>query len=109
MELNENITINKNNLDKANENSNYYTNPTITDKKKIIINKNNMKKGAIISYKKPTLIGLNNIGATSFINATLQCLSQTEALTNYFLNKKNKNKIINNIILLGDKRDIYYN
>ena len=35
-------------------------------------------------YKSPTLIGLNNIGATYFMNSTLQCLSQTKNLTNYF-------------------------
>ena len=47
-------------------------------------------------YVLPTLIGLNNIGATCFMNATLQCLSQTKALTNYFLKESNKDKIINN-------------
>jgi len=31
------------------------------------------------------LIGLTNIGATCYMNATLQCLSNTEKLTNYFL------------------------
>ena len=30
------------------------------------------------------------------MNAILQCLSQTEVLTNYFLNEKNINKIMNN-------------
>ena len=35
--------------------------------------------------KKPVLIGLNNIGATCFMNSTLQCLSQTKELTKYFL------------------------
>ena len=30
------------------------------------------------------------------MNATLQCLSQTKALTNYFLKESNKDKIINN-------------
>ena len=40
------------------------------------------------------LIGLNNIGATCFMNSTLQCLSQTKALTNYFLKEKNKKIII---------------
>ena len=49
----------------------------------------------ISKYPKPPLIGLNNIGATCYLNATLQCLSQTRALTNYFLNEKNKTKIIN--------------
>ena len=34
-------------------------------------------------YKTPTLIGLNNIGATCFMNSTLQCLSQTKELTKY--------------------------
>ena len=47
-------------------------------------------------YKEPTKIGLNNIGATCFMNSTLQCLSQTEALTNFFLKNKNKNLILQN-------------
>ena len=65
----------------------------------------------IQTYSKPTLIGLTNIGATCFINSTLQCLSQTEDLTNYFLNEKNKNKIINEMNPLfklgeaGDSKD----
>ena len=33
------------------------------------------------------LIGLNNIGATCYMNATIQCLSNTDELTAYFLNK----------------------
>ena len=52
-----------------------------------------VKINIIKTYIKPTLIGLNNIGATCYINSTLQCLSQTEGLTNYFLNEKNKDKI----------------
>ena len=31
--------------------------------------------------------GLNNIGATCYMNATLQCLSNTPKLTDYFINK----------------------
>ena len=51
--------------------------------------------------KKPIIIGLNNIGATCYMNATLQSLSNTDELTNYFLNKykyepNNKDKIISN-------------
>ena len=35
---------------------------------------------------KVTLIGLSNIGATCYMNSTLQCLSNTEELTKFFLN-----------------------
>ncbi len=47
---------------------------------------------------KTILIGLNNIGATCYMNATLQCLSNTKDLTDYFLNlyKKNQNNIMAN-------------
>ena len=48
-----------------------------------------------IYYNKkiPILIGLNNIGATCYMNATLQCLSNTKELTEFFLNNyKDKNK-----------------
>ncbi len=57
-------------------------------------------------YKSPTLIGLNNIGATCFMNATLQCLSQSKALSNYFLHNKNKNRIINNNYQLKDPKQL---
>ena len=67
--------------------------------------KKNIEPEPIKLYAKPTLIGLNNIGATCFMNATLQCLSQTEALTNYFLKEKNKTKIINNNIAKENKND----
>ena len=51
-------------------------------------------KNPLALFKNPTLIGLNNIGATCFINATLQCLSQTEELTKYFLKEKKKSRNI---------------
>jgi len=41
---------------------------------------------------KPALIGLNNIGSSSYINPVLQCFSQTKFLTNYFLKKNFKDK-----------------
>ena len=45
------------------------------------------------------IIGLENIdGKSSYINSVIQCLSNTIPLTNYFLNDKNKEKIINNNI-----------
>ena len=46
-------------------------------------------------YTKPTLIGLKEIENESYMNATLQCLSQTIDLTKYFF--KNQNEISNNI------------
>ena len=39
------------------------------------------------------------------MNSALQCLSQTKFLTNYFLNEKNKDKIINNNIANNNKSD----
>ena len=63
------------------------------------------KVNPLIIYIKPTLIGLNNIGATCFMNSTLQCLSQTKDLTSYFLNEKNKDKIINNNIAIKNEND----
>ena len=69
----------------------------------------NPKKNAIQpieKYKKPTLIGLQNIGATCFMNATLQCLSQTKRLTNYFLNEEHLPTIINNNIALNNPNQL---
>ena len=40
------------------------------------------------------------------MNSTLQCLSQTRALTNYFLNEKNKERIINNNIAKNNKNEL---
>ena len=47
----------------------------------------------------PILIGLNNIGATCYMNSTLQCLSNTNKLTEYFLTKytQNPNRIMANV------------
>jgi ubiquitin carboxyl-terminal hydrolase 4/11/15 len=42
----------------------------------------------ISKFKEPPLIGLANIGATCYMNATLQCLSNINLLTGYFLFKK---------------------
>ena len=70
---------------------------------KLKLLKNISNKNPLKSYKKPTLIGLENIGSICFINASLQCLSQTEPLTEYFLKDKNKEKIFNNNIYLKEK------
>ncbi len=77
-------------------------------KERIIISNNdeNKEKPPISLYKVPTLIGLNNIGSTCFLNATIQCLSQTKPLTNYFLDKSHENEIINNNIAKINKRQL---
>ena len=41
------------------------------------------------------LIGLNNIGATCYMNSTLQCLSQTLPLTQFFLGQNNQKYLLN--------------
>ena len=44
-----------------------------------------IKKWKMLSqYPTPTKIGLVNIGSTCYMNATLQCFSQTAPLTEYF-------------------------
>ena len=50
---------------------------------------------------EPILVGLDNIGATCYMNATLQCLSNTSKLTEYFLKMfkyeiNNANKVMSN-------------
>ena len=59
------------------------------------------KYSLLIMNKEPILVGLNNIGATCYMNATLQCLSNTTKLTEYFLKtfkyeSNNKNRIMSN-------------
>ena len=51
----------------------------------------------IDSYELPPLIGLENVGATCYMNATLQCFSNIDLLTNYFF-------INMNIILKSKKK-----
>ena len=84
-------------------------NEELQNKNKEIISKNMLLEEEIkklseenLSLKKvPILVGLNNIGGNYYMNATLQCLSNTGELTEYFLNKFNnepyyKNKNISN-------------
>ncbi len=47
----------------------------------------------IIEYKNPSLKGLENIGSTCYMNATLQCFSQTKVLTEYFLDPSHEDII----------------
>ena len=84
------LNIKINSLINDNDILNITNNDLIKKNKELenIINQNNKimehikKVNPLIIYIKPTLIGLNNIGATCFMNSTLQCLSQTKELTN---------------------------
>ena len=112
------IHLQKNNEALQNQNKglgekNYLLQNNISDLKKKnqeITNKNislenNNKKiydKYLLLQKTPILVGLNNIGATCYMNATLQCLSNTDDLTNFFLENfkydlTDKNKIISNV------------
>ena len=103
----ENEILNQQNLEfksmiKKLENKNqFHKRPNSVDFKKI----NRGVPKPLDTYNNPTLIGLNNIGATCFMNSALQCLSQTKLLANYFLNIKNKEAIRNNNIALKNKND----
>ena len=48
------------------------------------INQITVNKSIKMEFKVPPLIGLKNVGAQCFMNATLQCLLQIESLVNYF-------------------------
>ena len=67
---------------------------------------NQIKKKPLELFLKPTLIGLDNLGATCFMNSTLQCLSQTGALTNYFLAEKNESYINRISTELSQKKEL---
>ena len=107
--FNNKININNNNFNNVNNNNNKIilnnnqinNNNFINNVNPIPIGQENfveIKLKPIQKYSKPTLIGLQNVGATCFMNSTLQCLSQTKGLTNYFLDEKNKQTILNNNI-----------
>ena len=102
-----NININLMNNNNINKNNNIH----LMSNNNINLNQNNdlkrsfdfairkkSKPKPISLYAEPSLVGLKNIGSICFINASLQCLSQTEILTNYFLREDNRIKIFNNNI-----------
>ena len=75
---------NENNIQNDSEYNNGYDN-NINELGFLITNVDNEPK-----------IGLANIGATCYMNATLQCFSHTTKLTNYYLAPKNKNIVTSN-------------
>ena len=107
--FNQNIidNVNNNNINNFNNNNNNFNqnNQAANNFIEMNINQKIVKIQPIQKYVKPPLIGLQNIGATCFMNSTLQCLSQTKKLTNYFLDEKHRNKIQNNNIFLLNPND----
>ena len=63
---------------------------------------NNPKVKSMKEIKYTPMIGLKNIGQTCYMNAALQCFSNTKALTSYFLNYNKLNFIINNTIIINE-------
>ena len=59
-----------------------------------------------IPYNQPPKIGLKNVGATCYMNATLQCLSQIYLLKEYFINNQNNQHIYNTIMKYKDKNEL---
>ena len=71
------------------------------EKKEIKPEENIFEDNSVIEILEDVKVGLKNLGGTCYINSSLQCLSNTKKLTNYFLTKfkyepNNKNKIICN-------------
>ena len=59
-----------------------------------------------IPYNQPPKIGLKNVGATCYMNATLQCLSQIYLLKEYFINNQNNQHIYNTIMKCKNKKEL---
>ena len=112
--MNNNMNVMNNNMNNINNMNNRnmhgmmannLNNNMINNQQRNNQNPPNPKK-PIDDYRSPTLIGLQNIGATHFMNATIQCLSQTEDLTNYFLDNKRRERIIKNNIALTNNNSL---
>jgi len=96
-EVKENCIIN-NNTNKIEFNSNNYENEQEEQDEEgdeIIIR-------GIKDISFTPMIGLENIGQTCYMNASLQCFSNTDELINYFLNPNKKSFILNNSIAMAD-------
>mgnify|MGYP002867324536 CR=1 FL=1 len=60
----------------------------------------NQQKKTTASEYKMGLVGLENIGNTCYLNSSIQCLSHTTALTQYFYDQHYK-KEINHTNMMG--------
>ena len=92
----------KNKKEKEIGNNNYKLRGKREKQKRYNLNKENLNLEDFFpktSDKKvsfPGLIGLNNIGATCYMNATLQCFSNTPKLRSYLLDKETYQDLENN-------------
>jgi len=64
--------------------------------------KSNIKSISLNNIDLIRMIGLENIGATCYMNATIQCLVNIDKLTRYLLNSE----IFNNVIINSEKCEI---
>ena len=87
---NKNLFNNKSNNNKISDNSFFSSNNVNKNNFNITPFENNYIYYSIKNYKKPPLIGLENIGNTCYMNAALQCLSNIMQLTDYFLINRHK-------------------
>ena len=91
MNINNNFNMNMPMNMKMNMNNNF--NMMSKNNKNMNMNKNLINNKNMNIFYRP--VGLKNIGATCFMNATLQCLSHCDELTSYLLNSKNYNEYQN--------------
>ena len=89
-DIKETFIMNDISLENYNKNFNDKINDRYNEKELQLINSIGYISAKLDEEPK---IGLNNIGATCYMNATLQCLSHTLKLSNYFLSPKHENFI----------------
>ncbi len=96
--INNNINLNNNISNMVQRNS---IQPSVNE-----INYELLDQIGYISYfiTEEPKIGLQNIGATCYMNATLQCLARSVNLANYFLDPRNKQLIFSNSNSLSPKK-----
>ena len=91
-----NNTVN-NNLNNKKNNKNNNINKEKKDN--VLLNEDKKIKEVIpnlIQFNESHANGLKNIGATCYMNATIQCLANVEVLTKYLLNPENTKNILSN-------------